>query len=91
MNEMLNKIKLILKDLMIDLSDLEIDMICKELVGSIKQIDEIKDIDFSHLEDLNFNDINVNNFFREDVIVDFKNKKELLENPKEIRNNLIKV
>ena len=47
--------------------------------------------DFVGIEPLDFPEINVNNDFREDVVIDFENKDKLIKCAKETRNRYIKV
>lgn len=79
------------KDLMIDFSLDDIENIEIDLKDSIGLLNKIHEIDLSKTPPTNFLSIKTSNYFREDVVEEFKNKKELLENAAEVINGYIKV
>ncbi|MEF9984869.1 MAG: aspartyl/glutamyl-tRNA amidotransferase subunit C [Malacoplasma sp.] len=79
------------KNLMIDFSKEDIENIANELKDSIALLDEIHKIDLSKVNPTNFLNINTPNDFREDIVEDFPNKKELLDNAKDVVNGFVKV
>lgn len=79
------------KDLMIDFSIDDIKKIEIELKESINVLNKLHEIDLSKIKPTNFLNIATSNNFREDVVEDFSNKKELLENVDEIISGYIKV
>lgn len=91
MNKLREDIIKISKDLMIDFSLDDIQKIEIDLKESINLLNRIHEIDLSKIIPTNFLNIATSNHFREDVVEDFANKKELLENVDEIINGYIKV
>lgn len=77
--------------LMIDLTDSEIQIIMDEVSKSISDLETVKSMKLDGVEPTNFVNIQVNNDFREDVIVEFENKEKLLKCAKEIEKGLVKV
>lgn len=88
--------KTISNNLMIYMSDEEIEIIMKQVENCIDELDKLtifknNDYDIENTRALNFPKINVDNKFREDEVIEFDNKEELLNNASEIKNRLIKV
>lgn len=83
--------KIISKNLMIDISDEEAQKIYFSIEKSIEEIDKIKSYDFDHIVPLDFPKINVDQEFREDVVEEFSHKDKLLDCAKEKIGNQIKV
>lgn len=77
--------------LMIDLTDSEIQIIMDEVSKSISDLETVKSMKLDGVEPTNFVNIQVNNDFREDVVVEFENKEKLLKCAKEIEKGLVKV
>lgn len=77
--------------LMIDLTDSEIQIIMDEVSKSISDLETVKSMKLDGVEPTNFVNIQVNNDFREDVVVQFENKEKLLKCAKEIKKGLVKV
>lgn len=77
--------------LMIDLTDSEIQIIMDEVSKSISDLETVKSMKLDGVEPTNFVSIQVNNDFREDVVVEFENKEKLLKCAKEIEKGLVKV
>lgn len=77
--------------LMIDLTDSEIQIIMDEVSKSISDLETVKSMKLDGVEPTNFVNIQVNNNFREDVVVEFENKEKLLKCAKEIEKGLVKV
>ena len=77
--------------LMIDLTDREIEIIMDEVSKSISDLETVKSMKLDGVEPTNFVNIQVNNDFREDVVVEFENKEKLLKCAKEIEKGLVKV
>lgn len=77
--------------LMIDLTDREIQIIMDEVSKSISDLETVKSMKLDGVEPTNFVNIQVNNDFREDVVVEFENKEKLLKCAKEIEKGLVKV
>lgn len=77
--------------LMIDLTDSEIQIIIDEVSKSISDLETVKSMKLDGVEPTNFVNIQVNNDFREDVVVEFENKEKLLKCAKEIEKGLVKV
>lgn len=77
--------------LMIDLTDSEIQIIMDEVSKSISDLETVKSMKLDGVEPTNFVNIQVNNDFREDVVVEFQNKEKLLKCAKEIEKGLVKV
>lgn len=77
--------------LMIDLTDSEIQIIMDEISKSISDLETVKSMKLDGIEPTNFVNIQVNNDFREDVVVEFENKEKLLKCAKEIEKGLVKV
>lgn len=86
-----NLLKDIASKLMIELSDEEISILLNEINESINDLNSIKDLNVDNVNPTNFININVNNDFREDKVVEFKNKEKLLNNAKEKIKGYIKV
>ena len=77
--------------LMIDLTDREIEIIMDEVSKSISDLETVKSMKLDGVEPTNFVNIQVNNDFREDVVVEFENKEKLLKCAKEVEKGLVKV
>lgn len=77
--------------LMIDLTNSEIQIIMDEVSKSISDLETVKSMKLDGVEPTNFVNIQVNNDFREDVVVEFENKEKLLKCAKEIEKGLVKV
>lgn len=98
MKKNINKemMKVISKNLMIDMSDSELELLMNEIKSSINDLDKLsifnsKKYNIENYEPMNYPKINSNNNFREDKIYEFENKDKLLSSVSDIKNNLIKV
>lgn len=88
--------KIISKNLMIDMSDSEIELLMSEVKSSINDLDKLsifssKKYNIENYEPMNYPKINSNNNFREDNVCEFKNKDKLLKAASSTKNSLIKV
>lgn len=83
--------KIISKNLMIDISEEEAEQIYLTIKNSIDEIEKIKEFDFSGILPMDFPNIKVENNFREDIVVEFENKEKLLECAKERVGKYVKV
>lgn len=84
------------KNLMMEMSDSEIELLMNEVKSSIDDLDKLsifnsKKYNIENYEPMNYPTINTNNKFREDEIMEFENKDKLLKSANNIKNNLIKV
>lgn len=91
--EMMNKIS---KNLMIDMSNSEIELLMNEVKSSINDLDKLsifssKKYNIQNYEPMNYPKINSNNNFREDDVYEFENKDKLLKSANNVKNGLIKV
>lgn len=84
-------IKRISQNLMLNISESETEKVLKELEEEIKEFTKLNGLDVSSIAPLNYPEIGAVSDFREDVVEEFKNKKELLDCASEIKDNLIKV
>lgn len=86
-----NILKLISKNLMIEISDREAEIIFEKISESINKINEIKEFNLENVEPMDFPNIVVNNDFRKDIVKEFENKDKLLDCAKEKKGRYIKV
>lgn len=98
MKKEINKemMKLISKNLMINMSDDELELLMDEVSSSINDLDKLSifnstKYNIKNYEPMNYPKINSNNNFREDVVCQFENKEKLLKLANNRKNNLIKV
>lgn len=83
--------KVISKNLMLDISDEEAAKIYATLKASIEEIEKVVKYDFSHIKAMEFPEIIIDNNFREDVVQEFEDKEKLLKCAKELKGRYIKV
>ncbi|WP_412032136.1 hypothetical protein [Malacoplasma muris] len=88
--------KKISSNLMMNMSDDEIEIIKEEIKKSVDDLSHLavfhsEKYNLLNVQPLDFPEIQTSNGFREDIIKDFKNKESLLKHPKEVIKNLIKV
>lgn len=88
--------KEISNNLMMKMSDEEIDIIQSEIQKSVDDLNKLSifktdTYNLENIQPMDFPNINVDNNFREDVVKQFKHKDKLLDNPKEKVKDLIKV
>ncbi|MCF0217776.1 MAG: hypothetical protein HUJ42_01890 [Malacoplasma sp.] len=81
----------ICNNLMIDLSEQEIEIITKLIENSVNKINTIKNLDFSDVKPMHYPTIKFEGEFRKDEPQEFDNKKALLELAGEIEDGYIKV
>ena len=92
MIKLTNKItKEISKNLMIDISDEEAKVISELISKSVEKIEKIKEINFQKIKPMDYPDIPITSFFREDEVKEFGNKDELLDLAPEKEKGFIKV
>lgn len=98
MKKEINKemMKVISKNLMIDMSDSELELLMDEVKSSINDLDKLsifssQKYNIKNYEPMNYPKINSNNKFREDNICEFENKEKLLKLANNAKKNLIKV
>lgn len=95
-NITISDMKKISSNLMMNMSDEEIEIIKEEISNSVDDLSHLaifhsEKYNIANVVPLDFPEINVSNDFRDDVIKDFKNKESLLSHPKQKIKNLIKV
>lgn len=83
--------KVISKNLMIDISDEEAQEIYLSIKSSIAEIEHVVKYDFSYIEPMEFPDITIDESFREDEVVEFENNEKLLESAQERKGRYVKV
>lgn len=86
--------KEIIKDcanqIFINLTDVEVETFANELAGVLKEVEVIDKMDTDRVK----TDVSVlvqSNAFRKDEVVEFKNKKALLQNAAEVEDNMYKI
>ncbi len=79
------------KNLMIDITDEEVEKIYLTIKKSVEAIEKIKEFNFDHIEPMDFPNIVTSNNFREDEVVEFKNKDKLVESASDIKGKYIKI
>lgn len=88
-------VKSISKNLTINLSENEINILIEELETSINDLEKLSifrnKFSIENVEPMNFPNIKCSPEFREDIVEEFDNKNKLLDNPKEFIKGLVKV
>lgn len=84
-------IKRISENLMLNISESQTEKVLSELEEEIKEFSKLNKLDVSNVAPLNYPEIEATSDFREDIVEEFKNKKELLDCAPEKKDNLIKV
>lgn len=92
MIKLTNKItKEISKNLMIDISDEEAKVISELISKSVEKIEKIKEFNFEKIKPMDYPNIPITSFFRDDEVKEFKDTDDLLELAPEKEKGLIKV
>ena len=76
---------------MLNISESESEKVLKELENEIKEFSKLNELDVTNVEPMNYPEIESTGDFREDIVEEFENRKELLDCVQEKKDNLIKV